>query len=90
MPHAERHKVNTQISAMVGTTIKRRLIDYAHKHKMPYSRVVRRILEAVPFDDDTVTPVVLKIPKHIAADKVQLREWLSEAIDEIEQLLGRN
>lgn len=79
-----RNKKYAYINSIVKPATKVRLCKYADKHHIPYGRVVRACLEAVPFDDDSVTPVVLKIPKSVLCSPESLREWLASAGTEVE------
>lgn len=72
------------LTVTVPPELHQRALDYAHKHGTPYARVVRAVIEAVPFDDDTIVPVVLKLPKGAADDPQKLKVWLSEAMADIE------
>lgn len=39
----------------------------------------------MPWDDPTLIPVVLKLPKAVAHDPAQLKAWLADAVGEIER-----
>ena len=61
-----------------------RLKHYADKRHTSVAGIVRNLLLAIPYDDDTVTPYVLKIPRHI--DQYSLPAWLEKACAEIQHL----
>lgn len=67
-----------------------RLARYAARHLTPMSRVVKRLLNALPWDDDSVDYVVLKLPKTVANNLERLGGWLREAVDEVKAYYCEN
>lgn len=66
-----------------------RLSEYCTRHLISMARVCRNLLHFLPWDDRTIEPVVLKIPKAVSRDPVKLREWLASACAEIEDFYGQ-
>lgn len=66
-----------------------RLERFRSRKNVSVTCLIRNVLEAVPFDDDTVVPVVLKLPKAVAADPRRLELWLADASAEIQEFFGQ-
>ncbi len=60
-----------------------RLRAYAVKWSQPISRVIKALVYSLPFDDDSLDLVVLKIPHSVSSSPEELKKWLAEASEEI-------
>ena len=71
-------------------TLKRRLTIWSKKHLAPFSRVIRNVLEAVPWWDDTVVVFCVAVPKTRLSDPAKLRESLEAATEAIVALASEH
>ena len=65
--------------------MKARLVRYAARHLVPLSRIVRRLLAALPWYNDEIDMVILSIPKPVTRDSAKLEKFLIESNTEIRQ-----
>jgi hypothetical protein len=76
-----------RMSIQFGKDLYEQIATYAAEHKKPMATVVKCVLLAFPWDDPSVFPVVLKIPKPDIRDRQKLAVWLQEACSELQELL---
>ena len=56
-------------------------LEYAATQRnVPISELVEYLVERFPLEDETVKPIVLKIPVDVIQDKVALHNWLNQKV----------
>jgi len=64
------------MSFAIEPELQDRLRAYAKRKGISNSQCVRELIDRFIIDDDTIIPVVLKIPVELKGDKEQLAVWL--------------
>lgn len=62
---------------------RKRLDQTTDRTGVPMSRIIRNLVSLIPWDDGTISPVLLKVPKRLQGNREGLRCWLAEAEREI-------
>lgn len=62
-----------------------RCISWAKRHLVPNCRIIKRLLQLLPWDDDSKIMVVLGIDKRLLGKPDELRAALQEAIDLLQE-----
>ena len=70
-------------SVLLSDEVYYRLIKYAEDNKISSGQILRTCLESIPFDDDTVTPVILSVPNALIKKPEELKAWLLQTLLEL-------
>ena len=57
-----------------------KLKSAANQRGVPVAELVEYLVDRFPLEDDTVKPIVLKIPVEVVKDKDTLRQWLTQKV----------
>jgi len=63
------------MSFAIGDELQDKLRTYSKRKGLTYSQCVRELVDKFVVDDDTVIPVILKIPVELKGDSEALRSW---------------
>lgn len=64
-------------------TVMRKVREYGKHHALPVSRVLSRMIAAVPWDDDNAVQYVLSVPKSLHSDTDKLKKAMIAAVEAI-------
>jgi len=64
------------MSFAIEPQLQEKLKSHAKSKGISASQCVRELIEKFVMDDDTIVPVVLKVPVELKGDKEALEQWL--------------
>ena len=79
----ERKEYGNITSVLLSDEVYYRLVRYSTDKRVASGQIIRACLESIPFDDDTVTPVILSVPNALIKKPEELKAWLLQTLLEL-------